>query len=155
MTKFEQALDKLIEECSEVIQAAIKIKRFGISNWKPNTKKFNSIALIEEIDDLYEAAKTAIKEMPRPSHKYMVGIVSEWLKGSNERLQEEFKTTQFDDLVIYHSTLGRDIRNEFRLWAYPHEPELDENGVDVSKEHPDAISMRVIEEVWRKAQDAS
>ena len=45
--------DKVIEECAEVIQAIIKIKRFGLMNFHPNRPKSNNkIEVLSEINDL-------------------------------------------------------------------------------------------------------
>lgn len=51
------------------------------------------------------------------------------------------------ELIKYHHTLGQSIRNEFGLWGFEWEPEI-VDGVDVSPEHPDAISMEVIATLW-------
>lgn len=80
----------------------------------------------------------------------MAEKVYEWYKFSLPQNQMEFKHTSKDDLVIYHHSLGRNIRNYFKLWENDtHEPEI-VDGVDVSPDHPDAISMKVIEAVWDK-----
>ena len=44
----------LIEECSEVIQIACKMQRFGWLNWHPDDKQRtpNSTLLLREMDDL-------------------------------------------------------------------------------------------------------
>jgi len=55
-----------------------------------------------------------------------------------------------DKLIKYHPTLGRWIRNEYTLWSIPWEPEIDEQGIDHSPFHPDAVSQKIIEEVWKK-----
>lgn len=54
-----------------------------------------------------------------------------------------------EDLIVLHNNLGRDIRNAFDLWGYKWKPEL-VDGVDVSPDHPDLVSQRVIERVWEK-----
>lgn len=51
------------------------------------------------------------------------------------------------DLISLHSTLGRAIRNRFSLWSISWKPEF-VDGVDHSPQHPDAVSMRVIEQVY-------
>lgn len=48
----EQILDLIIEEASEVIQAATKIKRFGKNNYNPETGVNNTRQLRQEIADL-------------------------------------------------------------------------------------------------------
>lgn len=148
----EEVLDKLIEECAEVIHAASKAKRFGMSNWHPETKRKNSDVLLDEIMDVGKAIEDARKFIPRPTIKEMVSVVIDWFNNSPLRQQQEFMTTEFNSLPIYHSSLGRNIRNYFNLWHYTWDKKIIEN-IDVSPEHPDAISMRVIEETWRQLND--
>jgi len=79
-------------------------------------------------------------------------VISWWEKNDNNKDFQKFVNTKKEDLIIYHSTLGRYIRNYFSLWSIQHVPEL-VNGADVSPHHPDAISMRVIEKVWEHYQN--
>jgi len=65
--------------------------------------------------------------------------------------RNDFINCEFRDLAQYHSTLGRSIRNEFKLWKGSWEPELEGN-VDYSTNHPDQVSQRVIEKVWKELQ---
>lgn len=58
---------------------------------------------------------------------------------------------QLDDLIDLHHTLGQDIRNNYDLWF---------NGslcLEFQKhtgyDHPDDISMYIIEQVWTKLQE--
>lgn len=81
--------------------------------------------------------------------------VLNWYKEDESNNIEEatiFKNSSENDLIIYHSSLGRTIRNEFNLWEYSWEPEIID-GVDYSPNHPDSVSMRVITEVWKQIQD--
>lgn len=84
-------------------------------------------------------------------HKRMeiINTVLDWYRGSPLKIQYDFRTCSFDALILYHDSLGRDIRNHFKLWEEVWTPELI-NGVDYSEAHPDSVSMRIIEEVWRK-----
>lgn len=47
-----EVMDILQEECSEVIQAVSKIRRFGIDNAKPGTEYTNREHLEEEVGDM-------------------------------------------------------------------------------------------------------
>ena len=82
---------------------------------------------------------------------YMASIAHDWYRELSERAQLKFRNTSESDLVEYHSTLGRDIRNYFKLWDRKWTIEL-ENGVDVSPNHPDALSMATIRELWKRVQ---
>lgn len=59
-----------------------------------------------------------------------------------------------DNLIAFHHGLGRYIRNEFGLWNNEHTPMLNEHGVDESPDHPDAVSMAVIHEVYAQLKAA-
>lgn len=83
----------------------------------------------------------------------MVNEVFSWLEGGQQKNIDQFLDTEKDDLVMYHHTLGRSIRNTFELWSITWEHEI-KGGVDCSPNHPDQISMRVIEEVWKRARKA-
>lgn len=54
-----------------------------------------------------------------------------------------------DQLYLLHHTMGRWIRNTYSLWEDPWEPEL-VDGVDMSPNHPDAISMDIIKLLHEK-----
>lgn len=150
----ETKLDKLIEECAEVIHAASKAKRFGMSNWHPKSKEKNSTRLLEELIDLTSSIEDIKKDIPKPSIAEMADEVLGWYTNTPIRMQQEFESTNFDKLVIYHSTLGRSIRNHFKLWQYNWDKKI-VDGIDLSPEHPDTVSMKVIEEVWRRVNNES
>lgn len=82
-----------------------------------------------------------------PTIGEMSDVVLGWLDEQPPDTQQEFKDVPFSHLGEYHHTLGRSIRNHFKLWETKWEPELI-NGVDFSNNHPDSISMRVIEHAW-------
>lgn len=78
-------------------------------------------------------------------------ILTEW---SKEDIATFFNTS-FDDLNKYHHLLGMQIRNYYKLWEIPWEPEMkDFMGCecDCSPYHPDAVSMTIIQEVWKRLQ---
>lgn len=78
----------------------------------------------------------------------IVNEVQGWFKKATAEEQKQFLDCPKEKLIGYHDTLGRDIRNEFKLWHTNWTPELDEKGCDCSPFHPDQISMSVIEDVW-------
>jgi hypothetical protein len=82
----------------------------------------------------------------------MVEEVNKWLWDLPAEKREEFLNTSEKDLILYHFTLGRKIRNHFYLWSYEWTPKI-ENGVDMSDDHPDSVSFQVIKEVWAKNRD--
>jgi hypothetical protein len=86
----------------------------------------------------------------------MIITVFKWFIQESDVVRQQFLETRFADLVVYHNSLGRKIRNHFELWSNKWEPELEiRNGIecDVSPNHPDAVSMRVIEKFWMVAQE--
>jgi hypothetical protein len=80
-------------------------------------------------------------------------VVALLKKDTLKEIKKEFVNTPKDQLVKFHSTLGRTIRNEFKLWEIEWKPEI-RNGVDYSPDHPDQLSMRVMEEVWEKLKNS-
>lgn len=79
----------------------------------------------------------------------MVAIAQLWLNKESKINKQQFLDTPRDKLVKYHTTLGRTIRNEFKLWDTVWLADIRE-GVDCSPDHPDQVSMRVIETVWER-----
>ena len=51
-TQINRLLDKLQEECAEIIQAVSKIRRFGEHNHHPQRQTTNREELLGEIEDL-------------------------------------------------------------------------------------------------------
>ena len=52
-----------------------------------------------------------------------------------------------DELALLHHSLGQYIRNKFKLWSVSWTPEL-VDGIDYSPNHPDAVSFKVIENIY-------
>lgn len=85
----------------------------------------------------------------------MIDEVYSWFEGEPQELQDKFLDTPKENLVVYHNTLGRSIRNHFKLWETEWEPEYETSGnlkYDKSSNHPDNFSMKIIETVWDRAQ---
>ena len=96
----------------------------------------------KNIREIYVMNRSKIEEMAQ--------IVMEWYDDPSHSYKLVLKHCSEDDLISYHSTLGREIRNHFKLWVnYVPEMYSDEDGLD---NHPDEISMQVIKEVWKKLQ---
>jgi hypothetical protein len=79
----------------------------------------------------------------------------QWLALKIKAMGPEFVVAFVDcsrtDLVRYHHSLGRMLRNEFKMWEHDWTPEI-VNGVDVSPDHPDQRSQRIIEQAWTLLQ---
>ena len=87
----------------------------------------------------------------RPTVASMAEEVRGWLAGASLEEHESFVATQYEDLGQYHHTVGQSIRNRFGLWECEWTP-LMKDGADHSPDHPDQVSMQVIEEVWKSMQ---
>lgn len=81
----------------------------------------------------------------------MVIAVTSWFMEAPEEEQKLFLATSKDDLVRYHDSTGREIRNRFKLWERKWTPDV-RNGIDHSPEHPDNISQEVLEAVWERVK---
>ena len=78
----------------------------------------------------------------------IVCAVTSWFKNSKDK--QEF--IESDTLTTYQHSLGKKIRNDFKLWDTEWQPVV-VNGTDYSENHPDRISMRVIEEVQKRLKE--
>lgn len=90
----------------------------------------------------YQATKSA------PNLNTLAGIVSDIQKHLEPALKEEVANTIEADLIEFHQSWGRDIRNRYNLWWNP------EVLKDIGEEHPDDASMVIIRSVWKALQDA-
>lgn len=81
----------------------------------------------------------------------MADVVQGWYEDAEPEDQAAFASKREQALVAFHHSLGRQIRNHFRLWDYPWTPDM-QGHFDRSPEHPDQVSQRVIVEVWRRMQ---
>ena len=72
------------------------------------------------------------------------------LIGTEDKGQTLFFSA-FKDLSRFHHGYGTHIRNTYGLWKHDWEPEI-KDGVDYSPNHPDAISMEIIEAIWERGQ---
>ncbi len=89
----------------------------------------------------------------RPSIEYMVAEMQEEIQDWGVEFKSQFflgeYTSNETSLHTWHHSLGRFIRNKFQLYSYPWTAKVID-GFDESNEHPDAISMSVIEELWKQ-----
>ncbi len=83
----------------------------------------------------------------------MCNIVTSWyIYDCTEVEQMLFKNSSANDLHAYHHSLGTKIRNYFKLWERNWTP-LMYDMCDHSPDHPDNLSMRIIQSVWNDLQD--
>lgn len=62
----------------------------------------------------------------------------------------KLKITKKEDLILYHHGFGTQIRNTFELWSG--NPELLKDMGYTTEDHPDDVSMKIIEAIWDKLQ---
>ena len=93
---------------------------------------------------------TEVRKPPLSNERYdeIVAEVRGWFEDVPTTIRAEFISSTGENLIRYHHTLGTAIRNEFHLWQFGWEPEI-VNGIDMSQNHPDAISQRIIVDVWK------
>lgn len=71
-----------------------------------------------------------------------------------DKHKDKFISEKKVNLIGYHHSLGAYIRNEYHLWDNKWEPEIcPKTNCDISPNHPDQISMTIIEKVWEKANE--
>lgn len=83
----------------------------------------------------------------------MIEEVYGWFVHEEEKFKKEFLSTSKEELILYHNSLGRKIRNELKLWEREWKPVINSN-IDYAEDHPDQISHRVIVAVWERAKEA-
>lgn len=59
----------------------------------------------------------------------------------------ELKSTNEEDLIDWHHSLGQHIRNKYKLWSRSWTPNI-VNGIDMSEDHPDTLSMKIVTEIY-------
>ena len=97
--------------------------------------------------------KSRLKPTPPPADRPCIeDMVQELLADLNEEQRNQLRSMQKGELAGLHFSYGMYIRNHFRLWDYEFVPMIDERGVDVAPDHPDALSMKVIESLWLELQ---
>lgn len=86
-----------------------------------------------------------LRRRPSPLHTYMIfELLGELIE--DESL-EEFMNTPRNDLIMYHMTLGRHIRNTY-IYGKHNPCKFDKSGDfmdEYREEHPDDISFEMIE----------
>lgn len=93
--------------------------------------------------------------MPLPKERFDEIVCELYERFANDPVSEwgeaqlDFVKRPKNEIYYYHSTLGRSIRNEFKLWEYMWEPEII-GGVDHSPDHPDQVSDRIMTALWEK-----
>jgi len=91
--------------------------------------------------------------MTQESFLEMSNVVYGWyIDEATESAKAYFRNCTKDDLLKYHHCLGQAIRNYFKLWEREWTPEIYDY-VDISPDHPDNLSMRIIVDVWQRLQD--
>lgn len=148
----DRVLVDLIDSATNVTQALSRALKYGLE-FNKTIVESPSEEIVRTISEFNSAAEDLMRQLPRPPIVHMVKEVEKWFKDSSMREQEEFITTEFDNLAVFMHSIGINIINHFNLWAYPWNPKI-ENGSDVSPYHPENMAMQVIEQVWRNTKNA-
>lgn len=72
---------------------------------------------------------------------------------SSKELKQLQKTTE-KDLIFYHMSLGKYIRNEYKLWEpkNPYIVPLRKTHAEYQPLHPDELSFTIIGMLWKRLQ---
>ena len=73
-------------------------------------------------------------------------IIADILKDMPEKDKVTLASTPEEDLIAYHHSWGRNIRNRYNLWQNPEALE------DIGEAHPDDASSVIIQAVWQRLQ---
>ena len=84
--------------------------------------------------------------MSQEGYDKAYALMGEIYENFNDGDKYWFRT---ENPAMMHLGLGMHLRNHAGLWNYPWEPEL-VDGVDVSENHPDAVSSKVIKDFQTK-----
>jgi hypothetical protein len=79
-------------------------------------------------------------------------IVQTLYDGLDDETIRELRSVEKIELIRLHHSLGQYIRNTYGLWDRPWVP-LISNDVDCAPDHPDAVSMRIIEKLYDRLTD--
>lgn len=79
-------------------------------------------------------------------------IVESILSVLTKEEKSELASIDESKLCLLHHSFGQWIRNTYSIWDVHWEPQL-ENGVDMSPNHPDAISMDIIRMVYKRVSN--
>ena len=77
-------------------------------------------------------------------------IVNEIISTMSSEDKKEIREVKSKELILYHRTLGRSIRNHYKLH---HDKKLVESVLG-KPGHADDASMVIIKEVWKVLQDS-
>ena len=117
------------------------------------TKKFENgwSALCMSESCLMKVKQPVVKKAITNDQKS--GITASVLVSMSNASMNYIRKQTSTDLTALNSTLGRNIRNDFGLWDFPWEPNIDlATGVDYSPNHPEAVSMDIIRSIWNILQ---
>lgn len=83
-----------------------------------------------------------------PTLTTLAEVVSDIRKHLTPELQAEVANTKKGDLIEFHHSWGRHIRNRYNLWW--------NSAVlkDIGETHPDDASMVIIKAVWQQLRDS-
>ena len=90
------------------------------------------------------------KSLTESAFKSPDEIVADLEAKLDDASRAALKNIKFSNLIGLHFTAGRAIRNEYKLWD-PLNPYIDASDVEGDR-HPDQVSQKVIEELWRRLQ---
>lgn len=86
---------------------------------------------------------TPTKKLPDSFEEALIYIKQEL---SDQELME-FMRSSYDDLIKYHHSMGRWIRNHWNLW---YNSQLFHDMESLGFTHPDDMSSAIIKELWNR-----
>lgn len=83
------------------------------------------------------------KDLDELKETIVVAILAEMTTHPEQNDIRTFIDQPSDELIGYHHSLGRDIRNNYGLWGHA--------TLSANFKHPDDFSMEIIQELHRRA----
>lgn len=92
---------------------------------------------------------TPVTVSEHPSNRYLEedAIINDIIRKMSDEDQKTWKEAKESELVLWHLTTGREIRNKYHLWEADN-PFTDTVIAD-SDNHPDQVSARIMKKVWQ------
>ncbi|MGZ8924550.1 MAG: DUF6794 domain-containing protein [Nitrososphaeraceae archaeon] len=80
-------------------------------------------------------------------------IIEDFISTTPKIELDDLLAIDYTKLILYHNSIGREIRNKYQLWykTNPYTDASDGNG----DKHPDNLSFRLLQQIWKRLNENS